>query len=488
MKHYFFIGIGGSGVSALAHIIRAEGNVVEGSDRAFDRQSNPELFRCLHAQGIRIHQQDGCGVSSAVDEVIISAAVEQDNPDVKKAQALSLPITFRSELLARIFNVSLGIGVAGSSGKSTITAMAARIMDRAGLDPTVINGAVIQDYKAEDRLGNARKGRSPYMLIETDESDGSIVHFRPEISILANISKDHKPVPELKQLFLQFLINTKAKCILNKDCPHTEELVDLLPAEKVITFGFTPEGQVTAERVYLSGSSSTFAVRDIPFFLAVPGRHNVSNALAAIALGKALEIPLPLMASALQGFSGVDRRLQLIGRVGGIAVYDDFSHNPAKIAAAIETLRGMGSRLILIFQPHGYGPVRLLENELIDTFNTALSPHDMLFLLEIYYAGGTADQSISSTDLLRRIHVPQAALINDRNEVSPRVCHVSAPGDIIVVMGARDDTLTELAWSIVTGLQNKTSCREEEPFNPTPSAGAAEGKSKGGESGERIRG
>jgi UDP-N-acetylmuramate--alanine ligase len=365
--------------------------------------------------------------------------------------------------------------------------MVARIMDEANLDPTVINGAIIQDYKAEDRLGNAKKGSSPYLLIETDESDGSIVNFFPEISILANISKDHKPIPDLKQLFMQFLTNTRGISILNRDCPYSREITELLPPEKVITFGWNQDSQVIPEEVVLSSGTSTFAVMGTPFFLPIPGRHNVANALSAIALGVTLEIPLPLIAHALQGFPGVERRLQLIGRAGGIDVYDDFSHNPAKIAAAVETLKRMESRLILIFQPHGYGPVRLLEKELVETFNTALNPRDVLLLLDIYYAGGTADQSISSADLLQKIHVPRAENIKDREEVITTVSQMSNPGDIIVVMGARDNTLTELARGIVARLKQKTSAREKTSFNRTASPFAGKSRGEGKKNGDPIR-
>lgn len=442
-------------MSGLAQISRAEGNVVSGSDRNFDHHRDQELFRCLRAQHITIYPQDGTGITPSIDEVIISNAIEHDNPDVKKARALSLPVIARSEFLARIFNASQGIGIAGSSGKSTITAMAAKIMDDAQFDPTVINGAIIPEYKSADRLGNVKKGSSPYMLIETDESDGSLVSFYPEISILANISKDHKPIPELKPIFLRFLENTRSAMIVNADCPYSQELIAHLPPEKVITFGFNQTSYLRAEKASLSACNSTFTVHDTVFSLPIPGKHNIANALAAISLGTTLKIPLALMTRALEGFRGVERRLELVGNVAGILVFDDFAHNPAKIAAAVETLKQRGSRLILIFQPHGFGPTKLLQRELIETFNAGLTSKDILIVLDIYYAGGTADQSISSADLVRGVSVPQAENIKDREKVITRVSEMSRPGDVIVVMGARDNTLSELARNLVTQLKRK---------------------------------
>ncbi len=254
--------------------------------------------------------------------------------------------------------------------------MSAKIMDEARLDPTVINGAIISEYKVPGRLGNVKLGNSRFMLIEADESDGSLVKFSPEIGIVANISKDHKPLPELVEIFSRFVENIKNDVIVNGDCPFSREICRRIPANRVLTFGFSPESGIRAEDVTLTEAGSTFKVQETFFSLPVPGKHNVANALAAIALGVELNIPLASISRALKMFRGVERRLSLLGVTNGIKVFDDFSHNAAKIAAALETLKLMGSRLIVIYQPHGYGPTKLIKEELVATFNHILRETD----------------------------------------------------------------------------------------------------------------
>lgn len=439
-------------MSALAQVSHRRGAVVSGSDRSHDRGIDAEFFAQLASQGISLYPQDGSGITSALDEVIISAAVEDDNPDLQKARALRLPITLRSHFLARLFNSCRGIAVAGSSGKSTITAMAAQIMEAGHLDPTVINGAVIRGYERFGGPGNVRVGSSEYVLVETDESDSSLVHFHPEVGILANISKDHKPLPELSEIFYCFLKNVKGQAIVNIDCPHVQELYSRFPSDNVVSFGIKHPGHLHPADIVMGEHGSTFTVHGTIFRLPVPGVHNISNALAAIALGTTLGLSLKIMSAALQQFRGVARRLELIGTERGIKVFDDYAHNPAKIAAALETLKAIGKRVILIYQPHGYGPTRFLKDELTETFNRSLTSDDVLILLDIYYAGGTVDPSITSAELLEGVHIPQAEGGSDRERIVKRVRKIATTGDVIVVMGARDSTLSDLARSLVESL------------------------------------
>ena len=444
-------------MSGLAQIIRAQGDVVSGSDRKFDQQRDNAMFSFFQSQGIKIFPQDGTGISREIDEVIISGAIEGDNLDFKKARKLSLPVITRSELLARLFNNSWGIAVAGTSGKSTITAMAAKVMDEARLDPTVINGAILSEYKNQSSLGNVKRGNSHFMLIETDESDGSLVKFYPQIGILANISKDHKPIPALIKIFSGFIENIKNGLIVNFDCPFSRELSSRIPPEQVVTFGFTQGSGVRAEEITLTGISATFKVQETFFSLPLPGKHNVANALAAIALGIKLTIPLATISQALRRFRGVERRLSLVGETSGIKVFDDFSHNPAKIAAAIDSLKLIGSRLIVIYQPHGFGPTKLIKDELVEIFNVMLKRTDILILLDIFYVGGTTERSLSSADLVNEIFIPRAKNLGDREQVIAQVTEIAKPGDVVVVMGARDNSLTDLAHKILRGLKNKTA-------------------------------
>jgi UDP-N-acetylmuramate--alanine ligase len=398
-----------------------------------------------------LYPQDGSGISDEIDQVVVSAAVEEENPDLKKARLLSLPVTVRSAFLAEIFNRSKGIGVAGSSGKSTITAMAAQVLDAGGLDPTVINGAIMPAYERCGSVGNVKVGKSDYMLVETDESDGSIVSYRAAIGVLANISKDHKPLEELRVIFKRFLYNTTGTVIVNADCPHVQELSARLSPNNVISFGMD-KADIHPRNIAVSRRGSTFFVDDVQFEVPVPGMHNVSNALAVIALSTSLGIPLETTQSALAQFQGVARRLQLVGQAGGVVVIDDFSHNPAKISAALATIKPGAKRVVLIYQPHGYGPTRFLRNELAETFNKCLTSEDFLIVLDIYYAGGTADTSISAADLLSGVNVPRTESGLSRADVVECVRAFVQNGDSVVVMGARDPTLTDFAKDILAVL------------------------------------
>ena len=249
--------------------------------------------------------------------------------------------------------------------------------------------------------------------------------------------------------------------IVNEECPFSRELSARIPAERVLTFGFSRESGVRAEEVTLTGSGSTFKVQETLFSLPVPGKHNVANALAAIALGIKLKIPLDTIRQALKMFRGVERRLSLVGEANGIKVFDDFSHNAAKIAAALETLKLMGSRLIVIYQPHGFGPTKLIKEELIATFNLTLRKTDIVILLDIFYVGGTAEKTISSAELVRKICVPHAENLKDREQAIDQVTVSAQPGDVVVVMGARDNSLTSLAQKILRSLKNKTTSLNE---------------------------
>jgi UDP-N-acetylmuramate--alanine ligase len=458
-RHYFFVGIGGSGMSGLAQILAAQGNRVSGSDRTHDLGRDLETFACLQAQGIAIFPQDGSGVNAHVDEVVISGAIEPDNPDVRKAQASSVVITARADLLARDFNESRGIAVGGTSGKSTITAMAAKMMDLGSLDPTVINGAVIPEYRHPQSIGNAKLGNSAFMLVETDESDGSVAKFFPEVGIVSNISKDHKPVAELLEIFSHFAHNVGKRIIINGDCPLSRTLVPDLDPRLVVTFGTGAGNQVRGGKVVISAPGAHFQVEGSDFFLPLRGMHNVANALAVIALGRVLEISYTTVSAALAQFSGVERRLELVGEETGVKVYDDYSHNPAKIAAALEALKPEAARLVVVYQPHGYGPTRFLRKELVEVFNQHLGPRDVLYMLDIYYAGGTAEKSISSAELVQDIRVPRTEHVRDRNALPGMIEAGSQSGDVVIIMGARDNTLSTLARDVVARLRIEKRCK-----------------------------
>jgi UDP-N-acetylmuramate--alanine ligase len=444
VKKYYFVGIGGSGMNPLAQILRQQGCWVGGSDRSFDRGTNAALFEKLQSLGIRLFPQDGSGVSADLDTLVVSTAIEAQNRELERARAFSIPVMHRAELLAQIFNMGFGIAIAGTSGKTTVTAMAASVLDAAGKDPTVINGGIIRQYESPARIGNAKCGTTDIVLIETDESDGSIVKFKPRIGVITNISKDHKELGELRQLFQTFSSNTADTLIANGD----DREIRALGISNMITFGMKAANRIIVDKVQQSTRGTTFEVQDNIFHLSVPGLHNVYNAAAAIAIGLVMGLPAKAIQNGISSFAGTRRRLDIVRRENGITVIDDFAHNPDKLSSSIAALKSMGKRLIVIFQPHGYGPTRFLLNELGASFSAALNASDFLFLLPIYDAGGTADRSISSADLAKKIQGPKINCAADRKEVIEQVADLVKTGDVIAVMGARDDTLSEFARDI----------------------------------------
>ena len=447
IQKYYFSGIGGSGMSALAYILKVQGHWVGGSDRAYDRRQNMRLFGKLQRQGIHLFLQSRGNLPN-VDSLIISSAIEQDNPEVQHARIKGIPVQHRATLLSSLFNRSFGIGIAGTSGKSTVTGMIASILDAAGKDPTVISGGIIRQYVTQNRIGNAKSGSSNLLVSEIDESDGTIVRFYPQIGVITNISKDHKELEELLCLFQTFASQTKGKLILNARCSISRNLF----AHDIVRFDLNGKGDIVPEQVTCEAGGSRFVVRGTQITIKVPGKHNIENALAAIAVGMSLGIPLPVIGRGLALFKGRRRRFEVVGNRKGITVIDDFAHNPEKISASLATLRMLGNRLIVIFQPHGYGPTRFLLTELGHAFSQGMNEQDLLICLRIYDAGGSADRSITSEDLLSEINGPQLYYAQDRSRALALATQIARSGDVIAVMGARDDTLSAFARSIIRSL------------------------------------
>jgi UDP-N-acetylmuramate--alanine ligase len=445
VKKYYFVGIGGSGMSSLAQLMNLKGNKVAGSDRSFDQKKNRLFFNKLQKQGILLFPQEESSISEDIDFLVVSSAIEDDNRETRKAKSLMIPIVRRAELLANMFNRSYGVGIAGTSGKSTVTGMVASILDAAGKDPTVINGGIIKQYVSNDCIGNAKAGSSEFMISEVDESDGSILQFSPEIGVITNISKDHKEIAELKELFQAFASKTSKYLIVNGDCPQSKSIIK----NGAVTFGINSSNIFSAENIEYYKNGTRFRTKGASYSINVPGLHNIYNALASIAVGSVLNIPEEMIKKGLASFKGIKRRLDFVGHKNGITVIDDFAHNPDKIKASISTLKGMGKRVIVIFQPHGFGPTRFLLNELSETFSASLDASDFLVCLNIYDAGGTADRSITALSLLNGISGPSLLHANDRKNALSIVSKIIKEGDVIAVMGARDDTLSDFAKKIL---------------------------------------
>ncbi len=459
-KSYFFIGIGGSGMLPLALILAGQGAQISGSDRSLDQGRTPEKFGFLRAQGFRLFPQDGSGVAGPATIVVASAAVEDTVPDMAAARRIGATVLSRAELLSGLFNAAeISIGVAGTSGKSTTTGMIGWMLTALGRDPTIMNGAVMNNFAGGDRpFASARVGASGLFVSEVDESDGSIARYNPKIAVVNNIALDHKTMDELRALFHGFVARAKI-AVLNLDNPETAALVPA--AGRAITYSLSdPSADLLATNIAPAPAGIAFDVasRDdalktapLRIDLKVPGRHNASNALAALAAARALGIPLKDAAEALSRFTGIRRRMELVGTARGIAVIDDFAHNPDKIAATLATLHDFPGRLLLMFQPHGFSPLAKMKHEFIDAFATHMREGDILVMPEPVYYGGTTERSVTSEDIAGGIAARgrEALAFVDRDSCGEELLKRARPGDRIVIMGARDDTLTTFARDLL---------------------------------------
>ena len=465
-RPYFFCGIGGSGMSPLAAIVKARGATVAGSDRSRDQGRTPDKFAALQARGFALFPQDGSGITSADQILVVSAAVEESVPDVQAARRAGASVVTRPELLSELFNAAgLRVGVAGTSGKSTTTGMIGTILARAGLDPTVMNGAEMKDFRGPDDAPlSAVVGAGEAFVSEVDESDGSIRLYAPSVAVVNNMSLDHKPMDELRPLFRGF-VSRAERAVLNLDNPETAALAREAGADRALTYSLgDPAADLVAGAPRLSptGVSVSVTLRAragrpearADLALAVPGLHNVSNALAALCATFACGVPLGEAAAALGAFTGIRRRLDVVGTAGGVTVIDDFAHNPDKIAATLHTLHGFPGRLLVMFQPHGYGPLKLIGEALAEGLAQDLAPDDVLVMPEPVYFGGTVDRSVGSREVAERIAARgrRAEALPDRAACGDRLLALAAPGDRIVVMGARDDTLSSFAGDLLRRL------------------------------------
>ncbi|MES2135838.1 MAG: Mur ligase family protein [Pseudomonadota bacterium] len=455
----FFSGIGGSGMLPLASIVRAGGARVAGSDRSLDAGRTPHKFDYLRSLGIQLFPQDGSGLQEGMT-LVTSAAVEADGPDVVRAQELGLTHLTRPEFLARLLNeAQRSVAVGGTSGKSTVTGMIGWILHACHRQPTVMNGAVMKNFVTPSApFASALVGDPELFVSEVDESDGSIALYKPEIAVLTNISLDHKEMAELRQLFGYFLARAR-KAVLNLDDPETRMLSETVPRDKVVGYGFdSPAADFMGKDLQLQPDGVSFAIEaegerhDVR--LAVPGRHNASNALAAVAASRALGVRVEDAANALGRFEGLKRRLETVGEAGGVTVIDDFAHNPDKIAATLATLRAQPGRVLIMFQPHGYGPLTKMGEPLAQSLADGMAPDDRLYLPDPVYQGGTVDRSRGSDWLAEQVrsHERQADHIAERAQIGEALLAEAKPGDRILVMGARDDTLIDFARDLVERL------------------------------------
>nr|WP_275976075.1 L,D-transpeptidase family protein [Geothrix oryzisoli] len=447
-----FAGVAGSGMSALAQFAAMKGGRASGSDRSFDRSQRLEARAQLEALGLAIHAQDGSGLTGDCAALVVSTAVEDEVPDVAAARRLGVPVLHRSELLAHLVARYRTVAVTGTSGKSTTVAMVFEILRGAGLNPSVITGGELVALQREGRWGNAWAGASDLLVIEADESDGSVVRYRPAVGVILNLQKDHKEMDTVAELFRAFRTQVREAAVVGE----AENLRAFAAGATV--FGFGEEAALRAEGLSLGAASSAFRVGGEAFVIPVPGRHNVENALAAMAACAALGVPLAAMAGPLAGFQGVARRFQVLGERRGVTVVDDFGHNPAKVTASIRAahlrVAAAGGRVLAVFQPHGFGPLKFLRAEFVAAFAAELAPLDRLWFLDVFYAGGTASRDISSAEVIAEIAARGVAAepAPSRAWLAERLAAEARAGDLVLVMGARDPSLSEFAKAILEAL------------------------------------
>lgn len=436
----FFVGIGGMGMSGLAKILHTSGKRVSGSDRALDG----DYCRRLRDMGITIHPQDGAGPRRFLEEtglkaedvvIVKSTAVEDKVPDIVTARELGIREIMRSDLLADMFNKTRGIAVGGTAGKTTTTGLIAWVLKHAGLDPSCAVGGIMTGLET-----NAFRGAGPHFVIEADESDGSIVKYNSYISLITNISRDHKSLDELKELFGSFLGHTdpSGACIICGDDPYLPDLAGRAGG-RLIRYGLGAGNDLRAEHIVIGTDHVKFTVDGMPFETRLPGQHNVLNALAVIAVARFAGVSDGQTAEAMKAFPGMKRRFEHVGTARGVTIIDDFAHNPAEIAAAIRTARQASRRRFIVYQPHGFGPTRFTRDDLVRVF-TDLTADEYLYLDDIFYGGGTVEKDISSRDIIDEVrrNFSNAWYHGNRDEIVNDIVKEAREGDMVLVMGARD--------------------------------------------------
>ena len=425
-KKVHIAGIGGVGMSALAQALLDMGVTVTGSDRLFDSGDLTGALACLKNQGVALFPQDGCGVTEEIARLVVSTAIEADNPEVVRANALGIPVVHRAAELASLLKGRRLIAVTGTCGKSTVTGMLGWLLDGAGFDPCVINGAAVTGWDADNtRIGSVCMGKGDWAVIEADESDKSLMAFNPEHAIITNASADHFDLKETLDLFATF----RAK----------------VP-------GIIIDGQsevAPIEHIRQEGWNGYFTFEGVDFCVPMSGLHNIHNAWHAVRMARALGAELRLLAEILKRFGGIERRLQRVGQCGSSMVIDDYAHNPEKLAAAWTTLAtAFPQGICAVWRPHGFAPLRKMLDDLTDMFARVCRPFDELLLLPVYDAGGTADRSVSSADLASRLegkHV-NVLTINSLELVEAHMRAVAHSGrGALITFGARDPGLPRLA-------------------------------------------
>lgn len=433
-------------MSAIASFMADKGHIVVGSDRSFDANPAHPVLRLLKSKNITIVPQDGSGIDRSFDVAVFSTAVEPGQPELVEAKSNGVTIETRPEYLARLTTGYRTVAVAGTSGKSTTAGMLAFLMQRLGMSPNFIGGGRVKQFKTEHNAGNSISGDSERLIIEACESDGTIVNYKPEHSIILNLEFDHHSVEKTASMFETLGDNTSGIIVVNADDMNLRKIQFRNPT----LFSLEKPSEYHAESVDLQPFGSLFSMEGVRFKLSVPGKYNLYNALACIALLRELGIRYEEIAGLLSGFAGIERRFDIYLDDGNRLVIDDYAHNPHKLSSFMQAVRKVRGSICYIFQPHGFAPTRMMKREYIEAFAENLRPADHLILLPIYYAGGTVSKDISSQDLADGV----LALGKSVEVVAGRefVLRRSGEWNNYAVLGARDETLADFARSLAQKL------------------------------------
>jgi UDP-N-acetylmuramate--alanine ligase len=451
VRHVHFVGIGGYGMSAIARVMLDLGYEVSGSD-----VSSHELTRKLEGLGAKVYLGHRPEQVEGADLVVYSTALPRDNVELQAAQAKGIPVIHRSEMLARLMAERTGIAVTGAHGKTTTSSMIAYVLDRLGLDPTFIIGGVVND------LGdNAKAGRGPYLVAEADESDGSFLHYHPRIAVVTNVEPDHLEHYEgsfenLKRAYAQFIsqVQEDGLLVLCADDPLLGELA-ARAACPVIRYGLHQDAEYRAEDIELLDRGSRCIVLHEGVHLgelrlALPGRHNILNALAAIAVARHLGLAFPDVARVLETFHGAKRRFQVVAEAGNVLVIDDYAHHPTEISATLAAARSTGRRIIAVFQPQRYTRTYFL----FDQFARAFRDADEVVIADIYSPPGERRiENVSAERLAEAIATtsnPNVRFLRTKDEVFAYLLERVRPGDLVLTMGAGD--IYQVAYRLADAL------------------------------------
>src|SRR6266498_574539 len=438
-RQIHFVGIGGAGMSGIAEVLLNMGYRVTGSDSR--RGEAVERLERLGAKVFAGHQPahvEGAHV------VVYSSAVARDNVEVQVARQRGIPVIPRAEMLAELMRLKYSIAIAGTHGKTTTTSIVAGVLGAAGLDPTVVVGGRVHGLGT-----NARLGQGEFLVAEADESDGSFLRLSPTIAVVTTVDAEHldhyADLGAIRQAFLQFVnkVPFYGSAVVCLDEPNIQQMIPQIE-KRVITYGLESGADLTARRLMFSAMSSQFEIVHRgrllgPGSLQVPGRHNVLNALAAVAVGLDLEVPFERIQQALAGFSGVQRRFQVRGEAQGVLIVDDYGHHPAEIRATLDAAKaGFDRRVITVFQPHRYTRTLHLREDFITAFNQS----EVLAVMDIYAAGEAPIPDVTGRALADDIgshgHRDVTYVGNDRRQILDYLIDITRPGDLVLTLGAGD--------------------------------------------------